>query len=104
METFDINKNINLKDYVMNNYVRYFDLTPGREMELNYLLGNCNAHLVDVEQFKEVFDLKDDGFFGVLKCLADVNNLEKLSLYGTMCLNEYNAQMENMRKSQEKSL
>ncbi|MDE5889041.1 MAG: hypothetical protein K2H20_03380 [Bacilli bacterium] len=104
MEKIDTSKNTNLRDYVLSNYVKYFDLTPGREMELAYLLGNCNASLIDVEQFREVFDLQGTGFFGVLKYLADVNNLEKLSQYGAMCLSDYTSQMESMRKNQGISL
>lgn len=96
MENIDNNRN--LRDYVMSNYVKYFDMTRGREMELSYILGVSNASLIDVSQFKEVFDLQDEGFFGVLKFLADVNNIEKVAQYGQMCLSDYNAQVENARR------
>lgn len=97
----NINNNKNLRDYVMNNYVKYFDMTKGREMELSYILGVSNASLIDVSQFREVFDLQEEGFFGVLKFLADVNNLERVAQYGQMCLSDYNAQMENARRTSQ---
>lgn len=100
----NLNTNRNLKDYVMNNYVKYFDLTKGREMELSYILGVCHASLIDVEQFKEVFGLQEQGFFGVLKCLADANSLEKVVQYGEICLSDYTAQLDNMRVNQGMSL
>ncbi len=100
----NIYANGNLRDYVMNNYVKYFDLTKGREMELSYLLGICNASLIDVEQFKEVFGLQAEGFLGVFKYLADGANLEKIVQYGNMCLSDAMTQMESMRMPQGISL
>lgn len=100
----NINRNKNLKDYIMNNYVKYFDLTKGRELELSYLLGICNASLIDVEQFKDVFGLQEEGFFGVLKYLVDGANLDKVIQYGNMCLNDNIAQRESMNVSQGISL
>lgn len=104
MENIDKNNNTNLRDYVMNNYVKYFDLTQGREMQLSYILGVSNAHLIDVTQFREVFNLQEEGFLGVLKYLADVNNLDKVVQYGAMCLSDYTTQMESMKRNQGMSL
>lgn len=104
MNNIDVNNNTNLRDYVMNNYVRYFDLTKGREVELGYILGVRNASLIDVQQFREIFDLQEQGFFGVLKFLADPINLERVAQYGTICLSDYNTQVESMRATRGKGL
>lgn len=80
--------NSNLYDYIMNNYIRFFDLTPGRAMELNYVLGLCHANEIRLDDFKEIFGLNEEGFFGILKFVVDKNNLEKVVLYGNMCHND----------------
>lgn len=72
----------------MGNYPKFFDLTPYRNMELMRLLGFCNARHIDVEAFKEIFDLQSEGFFGILKFIADASNLERVIAYGNMCLSD----------------
>lgn len=86
------NGNVNLYDYIMENYVRFFDLTPGRAMELNYILGLCHARVIRLDDFKEIFDLQNEGFYGIFKFLVDKNNLGKVIEYGAMCHNDVKAQ------------
>lgn len=79
------NTGINLYDYIMKNYEMYFDMTPYRNMELNYILGVCNARAINLESFKEFFNLQGASFFDILKFVVNASNLECIASYGKMC-------------------
>ncbi len=97
MQTTNIEqRSVNLYDYIMENYVKYFDLTAGRNMELMYILGTCHAKSIRVADFREIFDLQEAGFFEILKFIATVSNLERIAQYGTMCVNDELSQREQV--------
>ena len=93
------NENIdemNLTEYVIKNFDKYFDLTEGRLLSLTRLMRAFNGHTIMLGQFKEVFGLRDFG--SILESIGNMDNFDILVNYGKMCLNDYQAQLEVSRE------
>lgn len=84
---------INLSEYIFNNYDKYYDLTEGRYLSLQKLMNAYNGHAIKVSQLRQVFGL--DGFFNVLSFVGNMDNFDTMVQYGQMCLAEYQEQLSN---------
>lgn len=94
MRNMNVNvDDMNLTQYVIGNFERFFDLTEGRLLSLNRLMNAYNGHAITMGQFKQVFGL--DNFTDILKYVCNMDNFDGLVNYGQMCLADYQAQLEN---------
>lgn len=73
------NKEMNLRKYIISNFVKYFDLTNERMDFLGEVLTMYNADNVSVSEFKERFSLDNQDYFGILTFILDTTNLAKLN-------------------------
>lgn len=73
------NKKMNLRKYIISNFVKYFDLTNERMDFLGEVLTMYNADNVSVSEFKERFSLDNQDYFGILTFILDTTNLAKLN-------------------------
>lgn len=73
------NKKMNLRKYIISNFVKYFDLTNERMDFLGEVLTMYNADNVSVSEFKERFSLDNQDYFGILTFILDTTNLAKIN-------------------------
>ena len=73
------NKEMNLRKYIISNFVKYFDLTNERLDFLGEVLTMYNADNVSVSEFKERFSLDNQDYFGILTFILDTTNLAKIN-------------------------
>jgi len=71
-----------LKDYLVDNYDRYFDLTDSRLARLNYMLDNLYCSYIDLDEFKSLFGLEDKGYLSILKFVCIQDNWYAIAAYG----------------------
>ena len=88
---------MNLRDYVIGSFDRYFDLTEGRLLSLNRLMKVYNGHAINVGQFKEIFGLSS--YSSILEYIGNMDNFDTIVNYGNMCLADYEAQLESINIS-----
>lgn len=92
----------NLKDYVIDMYSRFFDLTEGRYMALTTLLDYFAARFITVEGFRRVFSMEEAGYFTILEFITQIENKEKLRAYGEICYQEAFMQQVTSEKEEIK--
>lgn len=84
---------ISLYDYVIKGFEKYFDLTEGRLLSLNYFLNNCNAHFVSLSDFKNVYGI--DSLADILKLITNEDYFDELREFGILFGKNNNEELFN---------
>ena len=77
-----------LKEYMLETYEQYADLSSARYRELNYLLDAYGAYKYTRLQFCEEFGLEGVSFYRLLKVLTSPKNFKPLVAFGRKFTNE----------------
>lgn len=80
MTSYDNIDNSNLKEYVLECFFKFFDLTEERTILLNRILDSFNASDIGVDEFKDHFGL--DNFYDVLNFILDKSKIGELKKFG----------------------
>ncbi len=88
---------MNLYDYVIDMFSRICDLTDARFNALAFYLNNMNAKVVNLAEFKAVFDVHT--FEDIIEFITDMDNFLKLNQYGLMCLTNHTEAQDTLLSS-----